>query len=123
MENEELAALRASLLAAERQPAQEKLRQARLSALVSDGDELVPYVLAQSCSDPRDRQVREDPRYMRVLERMAPSSPAVPLPELPREPVRPASLERRQPWIPLLLAILVLGWFLGRLVLTLSHVQ
>jgi hypothetical protein len=48
MENEELAALRATLLAAQRQPLAVKVRQARLSALVADGDELLPYVLSRS---------------------------------------------------------------------------
>ena len=38
MENEELAALRATLLAAQRQPLAVKVRQARLSALLADGD-------------------------------------------------------------------------------------
>ena len=37
MENEELAALRATLLAAQRQPLAVKVRQARLSALLADG--------------------------------------------------------------------------------------
>ncbi len=69
MENEELAALRASLLAAQRQPAQVKLRQARLSERLAGGDELVPYVLAPSCSDPRDRIARDDARDLRVVER------------------------------------------------------
>ncbi len=68
MENEELAALRASLLAAERQPAMLKQRQARLSAVLAEGDELVPYVLAAPCSDPRDRVVHDDVRKLRVLE-------------------------------------------------------
>jgi hypothetical protein len=68
MENEELAVLRASLLAAERQPAAVKERQARLSAVLAEGDELVPYVLAAPCSDPRDRLVHDDVRTLRVLE-------------------------------------------------------
>ena len=55
MENEELAALRATLLAAQRQPLAVKVAQARLSAQLADGDELLPYVLSRSCSDPRDR--------------------------------------------------------------------
>ncbi len=38
MENEELAALRATLLAAQRQPLAVKVAQARLSALLADGD-------------------------------------------------------------------------------------
>jgi hypothetical protein len=69
MENEELAALRATLLAAQRQPLAVKVRQARLSALLSDGDELLPYVLSRSCSDPRDRILdRRELPQLRVLE-------------------------------------------------------
>ena len=69
MENEELAALRATLLAAQRQPLAVKVRQARLSALLSDGDELLPYMLSRSCSDPRDRAVeREEIQQLRILE-------------------------------------------------------
>jgi hypothetical protein len=69
MENEELAALRATLLAAQRQPLAVKVRQARLSALVADGDELLPYVLSRSCSDPRDRALdRRELIQLRVLE-------------------------------------------------------
>jgi hypothetical protein len=69
MENEELAALRATLLAAQRQPLAVKVRQARLSALLSDGDELLPYVLSRSCSDPRDRRLDRDELWqLRVLE-------------------------------------------------------
>ena len=69
MENEELAALRATLLAAQRQPLAVKVAQARLSAKLADGDELLPYVLSRSCSDPRDRTLeREELEYLRVLE-------------------------------------------------------
>ncbi|MCA1646658.1 MAG: hypothetical protein LC797_14770 [Chloroflexi bacterium] len=69
MENEELAALRATLLAAQRQPLAVKVAQARLSALLADGDELLPYVLSRSCSDPRDRALeREELTQLRVLE-------------------------------------------------------
>jgi hypothetical protein len=69
MENEELAALRATLLAAQRQPLVVKVRQARLSALVADGDELLPYVLSRSCSDPRDRTLeREELGQLRILD-------------------------------------------------------
>jgi hypothetical protein len=69
MENEELAALRATLLAAQRQPLAVKVAQARLSALLADGDELLPYVLSRSCSDPRDRTLaREELFHLRVLE-------------------------------------------------------
>ena len=69
MENEELAALRATLLAAQRQPLAVKVRQARLSALLADGDELLPYVLSRSCSDPRDRTLeRDEVSQLRILE-------------------------------------------------------
>ena len=69
MENEELAALRATLLAAQRQPLAVKVRQARLSAILADGDELLPYVLSRSCSDTRDRTLeREELSQLRVLE-------------------------------------------------------
>jgi hypothetical protein len=69
MENEELAALRATLLAAQRQPLAVKVAQARLSALLADGDDLLPYVLSRSCSDPRDRTVeREELLQLRILE-------------------------------------------------------
>jgi hypothetical protein len=69
MENEELAALRATLLAAQRQPLAVKVAQARLSALLADGDDLLPYVLSRSCSDPRDRTLdREELSQLRVLE-------------------------------------------------------
>lgn len=69
MENEELAALRATLLAAQRQPLALKVRQARLSALLAGGDDLLPYVLSASCSDPRDRICRRAELFqLRVLE-------------------------------------------------------
>jgi hypothetical protein len=78
MENEELAALRATLLAAQRQPLAMKVRQARLSALVADGDELLPYVLSRSCSDPRDRTLeREELAQLRVLEGGSSETPQV----------------------------------------------
>src|ERR687885_1670721 len=69
MENEELAALRATLLAAQRQPLAVKVAQARLSALLADGDDLLPYVLSRSCSDPRDRMLdRQELAQLRILE-------------------------------------------------------
>src|SRR5438309_10461993 len=69
MENEELAALRATLLAAQHQPLGVKVAQARLSALLAGGDELLPYMLSRSCSDPRDRTLdREELAHLRVLE-------------------------------------------------------
>src|SRR6185503_11402835 len=98
MENEELAALRATLIAAQRLPLAVKSRQARLSALVSDGDELLPYVLARSCSDPRDRQLeRDELLQLRVLEggsvlpRLAMLRPA-PAPAHEPMPARPNRL-------------------------------
>src|SRR5215470_17069582 len=69
MENEELAALRATLLAAQRQPLAVKVRQAKLSALLAEGDELLPYVLSRSCSDPRDRRLEpEELLQLRTIE-------------------------------------------------------
>jgi hypothetical protein len=69
MDNEELAALSATLLAARRQPLSLKARQARLSALLGSTEELLPYVLSASCSDPRDRACgRADLFQLRVLE-------------------------------------------------------
>src|SRR3981081_889784 len=69
MENEELAALRATLLAAQRQPLAVKVRRARRSAWLADGDDLLPYVLSRSCGDPRDRTLaREELVHLRVLE-------------------------------------------------------
>jgi hypothetical protein len=69
MDNEEYAALRATLLAAQRQPLALKVRQARLSALLGTGDDLLPYVLSASCSDPRDRVCRRVELFqLRVLE-------------------------------------------------------
>jgi hypothetical protein len=101
MENEELAALRATLLAAQRLPLAVKSRQARLSALVADGDELLPYVLARSCSDPRDRILdRDELGQLRVLEggsdvpRVAPARrrPVAPHEPMPARPNRLAAL-------------------------------
>jgi hypothetical protein len=68
MENEELAALRTTLLAAERQPSAARARQARLGALFPNCGELLPYVPADSCRDPRDRVVRGSLDQLRVLE-------------------------------------------------------
>ena len=45
------------------------MRQARLSALLAGGDDLLPYVLSGSCSDPRDRVCRRAELFqLRVLE-------------------------------------------------------
>src|SRR5258708_33522873 len=69
MENEDPAALRATLQAAPRQPLAVKVAQARLSALLADGDALLPYVLSRSCSDPRDRTLEREELYqLRILE-------------------------------------------------------
>ena len=54
MENEELAALRATLLAAQRQPLAVKVAQARLSALLANGDELLPYMLVEHTEHDRN---------------------------------------------------------------------
>jgi hypothetical protein len=104
MENEELAALRATLLAAQRQPLAVKVRQARLSQLVADGDELLPYVLSSSCSDPRDRMLeREELCQLRVLEG------AVDLPRFPsvRRPVRHEPMPTRPNRLAAFLAVLI----------------
>ena len=103
MENEELAALRATLLAAQRQPLALRVRQARLSALLAAGDDLLPYVLSASCSDPRDRRCRRDELFqLRVVEGGA---------DLPRF-ARVRSPERHYepaPARPLQLALVVTG--------------
>jgi len=97
MENEELAALRATLLAAQRQSLAVKVRQARLSALLSEGDELLPYVLSRSCSDPRDRVLdRHELPQLRILEGGA-DAPRMarmrrPLPAHEPIPTRPSRL-------------------------------
>lgn len=67
MENEELAALRASLVAATRQPAAVRARHQRIGQVFADGNALIPYVLAPSCSDPRDRAIRVKSSEMRHL--------------------------------------------------------
>jgi hypothetical protein len=115
MENEELAALRATLLAAQRQPLAVKVRQARLSALLSDGDELLPYVLSRSCSDPRDRVLdREELPQLRILEggadapRVARMRRAVPVHEpIPTRPSRLAAV------LAMLIVLCLLSQMLG----------
>jgi len=113
MENEELAALRATLLAAQRQPLAVKVAQARLSALLADGDELLPYVMARSCSDPRDRLFdRDEVTQLRVLEGGA---------DLPRVArarlVRPAyePMPTRPNRLAGLLAVLIVLCMLGQM--------
>jgi len=120
MENEELAALRATLLAAQRQPLATRAAQARLSALVADGDDLLPYVLARSCSDPRDRVVDRDELYqLRVLEggtdlprlSLAPRRRVV---DEPHEPM-PARPNRMAALLACLIVLCLLGQMLGML--------
>ena len=116
MENEELAALRATLLAAQRQPLAVKAAQARLSALVADGDDLLPYVLARSCSDPRDRALdRDELCQLRVLEG------GVDLPRIgasrrrvvePHEPM-PARPNRLAALLAFLIVLCLIGQMLG----------
>ncbi|MBV9172485.1 MAG: hypothetical protein JOZ81_20630 [Chloroflexi bacterium] len=116
MENEELAALRATLLAAQRQPLAVKARQARLSALLADGDELLPYVLSRSCSDPRDRTCdREELRHLRVLEgapelpQVAPPQRAATYEPIPTRPGRFAAM------LAILIVLCLLSQMLGML--------
>src|SRR5260370_10802532 len=105
MENEELAALRATLLAAQRQPLAVKVAQACLSAQLADGDELLPYVLARSCSDPRDRTLeREELPQLRVLEGSG-DTPRVG--RLPRQPIAHEPIPTRPSRLAALLAILI----------------
>ena len=104
MENEELAALRATLLAAQRQPLAVRAAQARLSALLADGDELLPYVLSRSCSDPRDRRCeREELAQLRVLE----GASELPRFGQPRRPARYEPIPTRPSRVAALLAILI----------------
>jgi hypothetical protein len=114
MENEELAALRATLLAAQRQPLAVKVRQARLSALLADGDELLPYVLSRSCSDPRDRTLeREELTQLRILE-----GGGSELPRLGSSPRRPPSHEpipTRPSRLAAILAILIVLCLLSQM--------
>src|SRR5215207_11029902 len=119
MENEELAALRATLLAAQRQPLAVKVAQARLSALLADGDELLPYVLARSCSDPRDRRCeREELVHLRLLEggaeRVRPIA-QVRRP-IPHEPI-PTRPSRFVALMAMLIALCLVGQMLGMLLL------
>ena len=115
MENEELAALRATLLAAQRQPLAVKVRQARLSALLADGDELLPYVLSRSCSDPRDRALdRDELPQLRVLEGGAdtPQVGRVRRRALAHEPI-PARPSRLAALLGVLIVVCLLSQMLG----------
>lgn len=115
MENEELAALRATLLAAQRQPLAVKVRQARLSALLSDGDELLPYVLSRSCSDPRDRALdREEIPQLRILEGGA-DAPRVARMRRPRIEVAHEPIPSRPSRLAAVLAILIVLCLLSQM--------
>jgi hypothetical protein len=119
MENEELAALRATLLAAQRLPLAVKSRQARLSALVADGDELLPYVLARSCSDPRDRVLeRDELLQLRVLEggRDLPRVATLRTPQPAHEPM-PARPNRLAAVLACLIVLCLLAQMLGMLLI------
>ncbi len=114
MENEELAALRATLLAAQRQPLATRAAQARLSALLADGDELLPYVLSRSCSDPRDRTLaREELAHLRVLEGAPASASFRPPRRLARHEPMPARPSRLAALLAVLIVLCLLGQVLG----------
>jgi hypothetical protein len=117
MENEELSALRATLLAAQRQPLAVKVRQARLSALVADGDELLPYVLSRSCSDPRDRMLeRHELSQLRILEGGA---DVARLARIMRRPVHepiPARPSRLAALLAMLIVLCLISQMLGMLI-------
>ena len=113
MENEELAALRATLLAAQRQPLAVKVRQARLSALLADGDELLPYVLSRSCSDPRDRTLeREELAQLRVLEG-ADKPRVATVPRVPRHEPIPSRPSRLAVFLAVLIVLCLISQILG----------
>ncbi len=114
MENEELAALRATLLAAQRQPLAVKVAQARLSALLADGDELLPYVLSRSCSDPRDRTLeRDELAHLRVLEGGADAILPGRLRRLPAYEPIPARPSRLAALLGVLVVLCLLSQMLG----------
>jgi hypothetical protein len=116
MENEELAALRATLLAAQRQPLAVKVRQARLSALLSDGDELLPYVLSRSCSDPRDRALdRDEIPQLRILEGGADAPRVARMRRGPRVEVAHEPIPSRPSRLAALLAILIVLCLLSQM--------
>jgi len=83
MENEELAALRASYLATERLPNDRRAYQARVSEAFGDGADLVPYMLAASCSDPRDRLLRGTLDGYRLVAVASPPRREAPAPPAP----------------------------------------
>ena len=114
MENEELAALRATLLAAQRQPLAVKVRQARLSALLSDGDELLPYVLSRSCSDPRDRVLdKHELPQLRILEGGADAPRVARLRRLPAHEPIPTRPSRLAAVLAMLIVLCLLSQMMG----------
>jgi hypothetical protein len=114
MENEELAALRATLLAAQRQPLAVKVAQARLSALLADGDELLPYVLSRACSDPRDRTLARDELYqLRILEGGSDLPRLRRLNRVPTHEPIPARPSRLAALLGVLLVVCLLSQMLG----------
>jgi hypothetical protein len=121
MENEELAALRATLLAAQRQPLAVRVRQARLSALLADGDDLLPYVLSRSCSDPRDRTLeREELTQLRILE----GGSDLPRSGGMRRPVVHEPIPARPSRLAALLAVLIVLCLLSQLLgIVLVHLR
>jgi hypothetical protein len=120
MENEELAALRATLLAAQRQPLAVKVAQARLSALLADGDELLPYVLGRSCSDPRDRTLeREELCQLRVLD-SGPDLPRVYHGPPRHEPI-PTRPSRLAAFLAVLIVLCLVSQILGMILIHLPR--
>lgn len=114
MENEELAALRATMLAAQRQPLAVKVAQARLSALLADGDELLPYMLSRSCSDPRDRTLdREELTHLRVLEGGSDVPRAGRLRRLPLHEPMPTRPSRLAAFLAVLIVVCLISQMLG----------
>jgi hypothetical protein len=114
MENEELAALRATLLAAQRQPLAVKVAQARLSALLADGDDLLPYVLSRSCSDPRDRTIeRDELLQLRMLEGGSDVPRLGKARRMPSHEPMPARSSRLAAFLALLIVLCLLSQMLG----------
>jgi hypothetical protein len=118
MENEEFAALKATLLAAQRQPLAVKVSQARLSALLADGDELLPYVLARSCSDPRDRCCkREDLAQLRRMEGSAERVRVAPVRRHQAHEPIPTRPSRFAAFLAFLIVLCMVGQMVGMLLL------
>ncbi len=108
MENEEQAALRATLEAAARRRRRARAREARFSALLGGSGALLPYVPGGACADPCDRVVRDPVKELRVLQGGAnlPWRTAQPVRgEYEPAPVRPA-------WVAVVLLAIAAGWFI-----------